>query len=205
VSTLWPRRSARGRVAPPTPDVAASGTESPPHGWIELDASPADRGVEWIDRALLATTRSMAEQISRRRLLKYAGQAGLLIGLGATTTFARPERARGYDTIFSTCDPLGDPPTGPCGPNGLCPSGNCSNGNCANSNKKRNYAGSTCCSGCTGTTNCWRENCCDNPNWNSLMKCCDCCYTASPDTECTDCVGAQGDKCICRAKVGAAC
>ncbi len=194
------------RPAPVAPGRPASRRDGPPDGWEVLNAGAAERLTVGLDRALLNVTGSAERGIGRREFLKRAGQVGLLAGLSVTGLLWRPERARGYAQIFNTCDPFGDPPAGPCGPSGLCGADNCNNGQCANANRKRRYAGGTCCSGCTGTDNCWRENCCNNNQWNSLIKCCDCCVNAGqPGTTCTDCIGVARRRCNCRAKVGSPC
>lgn len=206
MSILSPRW--HGRFARPAPARAgrlSTSMEGPPDGWPIARGHATDRVAERLDRAVLSAADTAALAISRRDLLKRAGQLGLVVSLGVSGILWRARTAAGYAYIYNSCDPLGDPPTGPCGPNGLCESSLCSGGNCANSQSKRTYGGSGCCSGCTGTVNCWQENCCANNNWNSHMKCCDCCTSSGTGGSCTRCTGASAHKCICRSKVGMAC
>jgi len=193
------------RPAPPRAGRPPARNDAPPDGWEPASLSGMSTLGVYIDRAVLRLADMAATEIHRREFLKRVSKAGWVACLVGSGVLFRAPRASGYAAIFDSCDPLGDPPTGPCGPSGLCASGDCSNGQCANANRKRVYGGNTCCTGCTGTDNCWRENCCNNNNWNSLVKCCDCCYNSGPGTTCTDCVGQQRRKCICRAKVGNPC
>lgn len=207
MSTWWHLRRRRLlRPAPPASGRFATRIDSAPHGWEPLNPSASQQLIQRADNTLLATADSAARLVSRRVLFRRIGQAALVVGLGASGVLWRPRTADAYAAIYSYCDPFGDPPTGPCGPTGLCAPGDCNSGNCANADKRRAWSGSTCCSGCTGTQNCWQENCCGVTGWNHHMKCCDCCTdSGSVGTTCTTCTGISRHKCSCRATDGAAC
>lgn len=207
MSTLWFRRGNRHiRLAPPDADRVTSRTDRPPDGWIPVDPNLRERISVEVDRNVLRIADSAARRVSRRAFLRRAADAGIVLGVAFAGLGWRQRSADAYAHIYTVCDPNDlDPPPGPCGPSGLCDPSTCSGGNCSNNNKKRAWAGDTCCSGCTGTDNCWQEDCCGDPDWDSHIKCCDCCNSTGSGGTCTTCQGGTAQKCICRSKVGAAC
>ena len=202
--TWWPRQWHRTRPAPPGVGRASNRTDGPPDGWQTLDATRGERASQELDRALLRVADSAAREINRRTFFRRAGEGGLAVGLAMTGLLWNVRQASAYAHIYNTCDPLGDPPPGPCGNSGLCEPSLCTNGNCSNSDRRRDWADVTCDSG-TGTSNCWQENCCNNNDWNSHIRCCDCCTRTGQGPICTTCLGGTGRSCNCRKAVGAAC
>lgn len=194
------RRLSRTRPAPPGVERTSTRLDAPPDGWALVDPSATQSAAVALDTFALRMTDAAAAAVSRRIFLKRVGQVGLVAGLAASGFLWNPSPASGYAATFSFCDPFGNPPTGPCGPSGLCNPDRCTSGNCTNSAKRRGYGGSTCCSSCSGTANCWRENCCSTPGWMSHVKCCDCCAPGGTSGNCmgTNCTNT---KCNCRAAV----
>ena len=194
------RRLSRSRPAPPGVERTSTRLDEPPDGWASVDPTPAQSVAATLDGTALRIADAAAAAVSRRQFIKRIGQIGLIAGLAASGLLWRPASASGYAETFGYCDPFGDPPTGPCGPSGLCNPDRCTNGNCTVDNKRRPYGGNTCCSTCTGTSNCWREKCCGNPSWVSYVKCCDCCAPGGTNGNCmgTNCTNT---KCNCRAAV----
>lgn len=206
MSISWHGSGSRHvRPAPAGGARVTSRADRPPDGWIPVDPGLGDRLATEIDRSVLSLADAAARRVSRRAFLRRVADVGIVLGLAVTGLSWGQRTAGAYAHIYSSCDPIGDPPPGPCGPSGLCDPSTCSNGNCANNNKKRPWGGSTCCSSCSGTDNCWQENCCANNNWNSHIKCCDCCNSTGSGGSCTTCGGGTAQKCICRAKVGNPC
>jgi hypothetical protein len=192
-------------VPSPPSETSAARVDRPPDGWSRLRPNTHAEVIDAADLRLRRATIWATAAVGRRDLISGFAKTAAVLAIGSMLPLMGRNEAAGYADTFNYCDPFGPPPSGPCGPSGLCPSDKCNNGQCMNPQKIRQYGGTSCCGACSGTDNCWRENCCDTAGWNSKVKCCDCCITSVPGVACTDCLGADGDKCICRAKVGDPC
>jgi hypothetical protein len=200
------RTPSTPRAAPPGVWAMPLRPDRPPDGWEVLSPTAGQEALVRLDAALLRFADTAARGITRRGFLKGLGQLGLLLGLTTTGMLWGTELARAHPPA---CDLFDDPGDAPCGPSPICDRDlYCNdNGNCqANrgDTEKRTYGGGSCCSStCSGTDNCWREHCCGHPNWNSHVRCCDCC-APSAGVDCTG-SGCPNNRCICRSKVGATC
>jgi hypothetical protein len=207
-------RSARApRPAPPGHGPRRLHAGGPPDGWVQFHPPRRDRIGIHVDRLLLRAVAG-SRPITRREFTRRLGQAGLVIGLGASGVIWRAAPGR---TIPGPCDPDGlcGPMENGCGPSELCPASTCrpdpdDNGqNCDLSKPDvRNrvnpsthaWEGFSC--GNNSDENCWRE-CCQH----NLKRCCDCCighqYSCPSCNACNDC--GTKDRCICRSDLDNAC
>ena len=130
-----------------------------------------------IDRLVLST----AETLSRRRVLRRAGDAIAATALAATL----------FDLSAKSAFAAGSCSTHPCGPSPVCTyrtaCGNVSNCGGCRGRIDNTY---TCQAGNTG--GCWPESC-SSGVWQGNWSCCDCsCPTGGNTTSC------GGQACICR-------
>lgn len=145
-------------------------------------------GLDQID----AATGAAARLITRRRFLTRAGQAIFFVGVTGVmlgTRFTEIASAHG------NCN-------SPCGPSPLCPGSGCSGSTGLCVQKYRNYEGSTCQSGASGTS--WTEDYCGSTgcNWaGTLLRCRDCCHGTPTGSNCNGTCDGHKHKCICRTTV----
>lgn len=196
----WFRRATRSSTPAPPGTGRVQTVKGPADAWTSLNPRLPDRIVEGLDRASLRVADRAASAVSRRLFLKRVGQVGLLVGLGLSGLL-QGSFVQAYEETVG-CNAYGDPPGGPCGNSPLCEPDRCTGQNCTDHGKRRDYRDNFCCGfNCTGSMNCWRENCCSWPAWNSYVSCCDCCAMGGT-IGCTNCTGT---KCVCRKAVGNPC
>lgn len=219
LSTLSTRDRRRARSGLRPPKLAPAGVRPPqyrldraPDGWERVGSSATERFMYRLDASILRMADGAARVISRREVLRRAGELSILAGLGASGVLWSSKSARASDpTCSCNCLDTNNQEPGPCGPSPICGNSlNCnSNGNCKTSRsvdgefvRRRNnqsnntWPGSSCAS--NTSPNCWEENCCSQRGHR--VRCCDCCTPDNSTPNCSGCTNTK-HKCICRKNV----
>lgn len=203
MSKLMPRyvrRLARRPAPPGTREPDRSGSTD---GWRNVEQRRMTRIADRADAALIRTSDFAVATITRRRLLRRAGELGL-IGAGLAT-LAKPSLARAapwQNDPSVSCGYFGGGGGG-CGTSGLCGvnvcnvESNCKLDHASGPRRRGPWPGLSCIG--DQQANCWTE-CCGGQR----KRCCDCCVGpqyAPGSLNCTGCANPNLRRCICRAQV----
>jgi hypothetical protein len=195
VSRVFSKVIRRSAVAPPGRGPGPARFDHPPDGWMPVDPTWVVKVGVRVDRSLLAAGDLARREITRRKFISWVSKLGLVIGTATTGVVWAPGPAHALAcNVFDQ----NNQNAGPCGPSPRCNAVACQSANCRVSRsdtEKRAHNQSGCCSStCSGTQNCWTENCCDRAA-NAEVRCCDCCGPGGS----TSCSGANcpGTQCIC--------